>query len=130
MAISEPEKTEPEESLAACIDCMLRFEGVTTNSGILLAQGQNAYQIISGFLDSANVLNLAGCNLNAVLYYVNMDIPVLAINNDGTSYLITGFNDSQIVLYDPTAGELRKESITDMDNEFRASGYRFITYSR
>ena len=130
MAITEPDKTEPEESLASCIDCMLRYEGVTTNSRILLAQGQNAYQIISGFLDNMNVLNLAGCNLNAVLYYVNLDIPVLAINNDGTSYLITGFNDSQIVLYDPVAGELRKESITDMDNEFRASGYHFITYSR
>lgn len=130
MAITEPEVTAPEESLASCIDCMLMYEGVTTNSRILLSQGQNAYQIIYDFLDNMNVLNLTGCNLNAVLYYVNLDIPVLAINNDGTAYLITGFNDSQIVLYDPIAGELRKAGITDMDNEFKASGYRFITYSR
>lgn len=128
MAITEPEKVEPEYSLAACIDEMLAFEGITTNSRILLNQGKNAYQILEQFMDTGTVLNLNGCSLDAVLYYVNMDIPVLAIQQDNSAVLITGFNESQIVVYDPSAGELRKEGITEMDNTFRSSGYRFITY--
>lgn len=128
MAITEPEKVSAEESLAACIDEMLMYNGVTTNSRVLLSQGQNAYQILDRFLDTNNVLNLNGCNLDSVLYYINLDIPVLVSRNDKTACLITGYNENQIVLYDPTAGELHKESITDMDNEFKRNGYRFLTY--
>lgn len=130
MAIGEPDKKDASDSLAECIDTMLEYEGVTTNSEILLGQGTNAMQILETYLTDMTVLNLTGCSLDAVLYYVNMDIPVLAILNDSRSFLITGFNESQIVLYDPTEGELHKENITDMDNLFRSSGYRFITYVR
>ncbi len=128
MAITEPEQVDAGESMAACIDAMLGFEGITTNSRILLNQGQNAYQILEQYMAEHQVLNLTGCSLDAVLYYVNMDIPVLAIMEDYSAVLITGFNESQIVVYDPTAGELHKEGITEMDNAFRSNGYRFITY--
>ena len=128
MAITEPEQEPSGDSLAACVDAMLRFEGVTTNSRILLSQGQNVQNILNDYLSEYAVFNLTGCNLDSVLYYVNQDIPVLAMLNDQTSYLITGFNESHIVLFDPTAGELRKVSITDADNLFKTNGYRFITY--
>jgi len=128
MAITEPEKTEANDSIADCVDAMLRFEGITTNSRVLISQGESVQQILETYLGDATVLNLSGCNLDTILYYVNKDIPVLAVLNNSTSYLITGFNDSQIVLYDPTKGELHKESITECDNLFKQNGYRFITY--
>ncbi|MCR5595257.1 MAG: hypothetical protein K6G12_05370 [Lachnospiraceae bacterium] len=128
MAITEPEQVEKEESLASCVDAMLRFEGITTNSRLLLGQGQNVQDILTGFLTEYTVFNLTGCNLDSVLYYVNKDIPVLALMNDQTAYLITGFNESQIVLYDPINGELRKVSITEAENDFKTNGYRFLTY--
>lgn len=128
MAITEPESADKENSLASCVDAILRFEGITTNSRILLSQGQSVADILREYLGENKVLNLNGCNLDTVLYYVNLDIPVLAVLNDGSAVLITGFNDNQIVLYDPSVGDLHKENITDMDNLFRASGYKFITY--
>lgn len=128
MAITAPEKTDPEDSLAACVDAMLRFEGVTTNTRVLLNQGHNVQEILSDYLSDCTVFNLTGCNLDSVLYYVNQDIPVLVVMNDQTAMLVTGFNESQIVLFDPITGELRKENITDADNAFKANGYRFLTY--
>ena len=128
MAITEPDKVNVDESLAICVDAVLRFEGITTNSRVLLSQGQSVQQIFGDYMEEDTVLNLTGCNLDAVLYYVNRDIPVLVILNDSSAVLVTGFNDSQVVLFDPTTGELRKESITDADNLFRANGYKFVTY--
>ena len=130
MAITTPEQTAPEDSLAECVDTMLRFEGVTTNTRVLLSQGQNVQQILTDFLDEYKVFNLSGCNLDTVLFYVNKDIPVLAILNDQSAVLITGFNESEVVLFDPTSGELRKENMTDADNLFKVNGYRFLTYVR
>ncbi len=130
MAITEPEQTTPEESLAECVDTMLRFEGVTTNTRVLLSQGQNVQQILTDFLDEYKVFNLSGCNLDTVLFYVNKDIPVLAILNDQSAVLITGFNESEVVLFDPSIGELHKINMTDADNLFKANGYRFLTYVR
>lgn len=128
MAITEPEVEQGELAVAECIDAMLRFEGITTNSRILLAQGQSAQDILENNMSDKTILNLTGCNLDTVLYYVNQDIPVLTILNDSSAMLITGFNDSQVVLFDPTKGELRKENSTDVDNNLRKNGYRFITY--
>lgn len=128
MAITEPDKTTAELSMADCIDTMLRFEGVTTNSRVLLSQGMSVQEILEEHLNGMRILNLTGCNLDAVLYYVNQDYPVLVVMNDSKAYLVTGFNDSQVVLYDPTNGELRKENMTDADNLFKVNGYRFITY--
>lgn len=128
MAITAPDKSDPSESLAVCLDAMLKFEGVTTNTRVLLNQGRNVQEILSEYLSDCTVFNLTGCNLDSVLYYVNQDIPVLAVMNDQTAMLVTGFNESQIVLFDPVTGELRKENITDADNTFKANGYRFLTY--
>ncbi|MCR4595979.1 MAG: hypothetical protein K5673_04265 [Lachnospiraceae bacterium] len=128
MAITAPDKTDPSDSLAVCVDAMLRFEGVTTNTRVLLNQGRNVQEILTDYLSEYTVFNLTGCNLDSVLYYVNQDIPVLAVMNDQTAMLVTGFNESQIVLFDPITGELRKENITDADNTFKANGYRFLTY--
>ena len=129
MAITEPEKVNPENSLGNCIDVMLRLNGTTTNSQVLLLQGNSAQEILDKNLDDVTVLNLTGCNLDVILYYVNKDIPVLAVLNDSTAMLVTGFNESQVVLYDPSKGELRKESISDVDDMFRTNGYRFLTYN-
>lgn len=130
MAITEPEKVSGELSIAECIDALLRFEGVTTNSRVLLAQGQNAREILETNLPDHTVLNLSGCNLDSILYYVNKDIPVMVVMNDSSGMLITGFNESQVVLFDPEKGELHKENMTDVDNLLRENGYRFLTYIR
>ena len=64
--------------------------------------------ILAGDLQNYTILDLSGCSLDAVLYYVNKDIPVLATLEDGNAVLITGFNDLNIVVMDPVAGTLEK----------------------
>ena len=74
------------------------------------------------------MLDLSGCSLDAVLYYVNMDIPVLATLQDGTAVLIVGFNEFNIVVMDPLTGTVYKKGMNDSTEWFKENGNRFITY--
>ena len=77
MAIKEESVTEQKNSLAVCLDNILRHAGITRNTEYDLAQGKTATTILSENMTGVQVLDLSGCTLDAVLYYVNQDIPVL-----------------------------------------------------
>lgn len=128
MAISENQITEDSDSLAVCLDVMLKYEGVMCNSAYLLEQGQTVLEILQGNLKNAQVLDMAGCELDTMLYYVNKDIPVLALLNNGDAVLITGFNESSVVIMDPVKGTLSKQSTGTVTNWLQTNGNNFVTY--
>ena len=130
MAITENKVTEEKDSLAICLDTMLKYEGMIRNSDYLLAQGQTVMEILQENLEDAQILDLTGCSLDTVLYYVNRDIPVLALLNDGNAVLITGFNEYNIVVMNPSTGTLAKQGINDSTEWFRENGNHFVTYIR
>jgi hypothetical protein len=128
MAIKENSITEEKNSIAICLDTILQYEGILRNSDYLLAQGQTIMEILQDNLEDAEVLDMTGCDLDAVLYYVNRDIPVLALLNNGEAVLITGFNEYNIVVMDPTTGTLSKKGINDSTEWFKENGNNFVTY--
>lgn len=130
MAIKAPELVDKENSLAVCLDTILNFEGIVRNAAYLLGQGQSVTEILQENLEAVSVLDLTGCNLDAMLYYVNQDIPVLAMLKDGDAVLVTGFNDYQIVIMEPSTGKLYKVSTSEYTKWFEENGNCFITYMR
>ena len=66
--------------------------------------------------------------MDAMLYYVNLDIPVLSIKKDGSAMLIIGFNEYNIVLMDPKTGKIFKKGMNDSRAMFEEEGNRFMTY--
>lgn len=130
MAIREAAATEEKSSLAVCLDTIFSFEGLVRNSEYLLAQGKTVLEILEENLEDAQVLDLTGCSLDAVLYYVNQDIPVLALLEDGEAVLVTGFNEYNVVIMEPSTGRLYKKGMNDSAEWFAESGNCFITYTR
>ena len=130
MAIKEAKETKERDSLAVCLNTILQYEGVSRNTEYMLAQGENAYGILSNVLKDCQILNLTGCTMDAMLYYVNQDIPVLAMKDEGTAVLIIGFNQQNIVLMDPENGKIYKKGMNDSREMFKESENRFITYIR
>lgn len=129
MAIKETSMSEERSSLAVCLDTMLSHAGVVRNTQTYLDMGQSAEQILQDNLD-AEVLNLTGCNLDAMLYYVNQDIPVLAILKDGEAVLVTGFNEFNVVILEPSTGKLYQKGMNDSTEWFAENGNYFLTYVR
>lgn len=130
MAIEGEAVTEYNTSLSVCLDTILKFEGVPKRTKYLLEQGETVSSILESNLNDIQILDLTGCSLDAVLYYVNMDIPVLAMLRDGNAVLIVGFNEFNTVLMDPLTGTVYKKGMNDSMEWFEENGNRFITYVR
>lgn len=128
MDLSPDSVTDEEKNkLADCLDRMMAYEGVVRNSEYLLNHGDTVLDILSEGLEEMDVLDLTGCTLDSVLYYVNRDIPVLALTNTEDTYLIIGFNQLAVVLFDPDTGWY-KVGINEATELFENNGNQFITY--
>ena len=130
MAIKEESVTDQKNSLTVCLDNILRHAGITRNTEYELAQGKTAIQILEENMTGVQVLDLSGCSLDAVLYYVNQDIPVLAILEDGEAVLVTGFNEFNVVIMEPSTGKLYKKGMNDATTWFAENGNHFISYMK
>lgn len=130
MAIKEAKVTDEKDSMAICLDTILHYEGISRNTEIMLNQGQSAGEILSDHLKNYDVLNLTGCTMDAMLYYVNQDIPVLALKDSDSAVLIIGFNQQNIVLFDPETGKIFKKGMNDSREMFAENGNCFMTYIR
>ena len=130
MAIQEAKITEEKDSMAVCLDTILQFEGISRNTEFLLQQGQNAQEILENNLKDYDILNLTGCPMDVALYYMNQDIPVLARQGDDSYVLIIGFNQQNVVLFDPEIGKIFKHGMNDSRQMFEENGNCFVTYAR
>ena len=130
MAIQERKITDEKDSMAVCLDTILQFEGISRNTETMLAQGQNAQQILEADLRNYEVLDLTGCPMDVALYYMNQDIPVLARQGKDSYVLIIGFNQQNVVLFDPEIGKIFKHGMNDSREMFEENGNCFVTYAR
>ena len=130
MAIQAEKVTDEKDSMAVCLDTVLHFEGISKKTEYMLAQGQNAQQILETNLKDYDVLNLAGCPMDVALYYMNQDIPVLARQGKDSFVLIIGFNQQNVVLFDPKIGKIFKHGMNDSREMFEENGNCFVTYAR
>lgn len=128
MAIREASVTEERSALAVCLDTMLAYGGISRNSQYFLDRGDRVCRILEDNLEDADILDLRGCSLDAVLYYVNRDIPVLVLLEDGSAVLLVGFNELNTVIMNPVAGTVRRMGMNDSREWFESNGNQFITY--
>lgn len=130
MAITGTRKDNESSSLAVCLDTILELEGISRKTQPLLDMGEDALNILKNSLRQERILDLRGCPLDTILYYVDQDIPVLALMDNQEVYLIIGFNEYNIVLMDPKLGTVYKKGMNDSRAMFEESGNQFITYMR
>lgn len=129
MAIKGEMITEEKSSLAVCLDTILKYEGITRDSEALLESGQTVIEILEENIPDVQVLDLSDCTLDAILYYVNRDLPVMTLLENGEAVLVTGFNEYNVVIMEPTAREpLYKKGMNDATEWFLENGNHFITY--
>ena len=123
-----------EHSLNACLKVMLEYEGAGGNVDHMLAEGMSAKEILQQSVPAASVLDLAGCPLQAVLFYADLacDFPVLVQIAPDAYALLIGFNEQNVVLFNPQRAEenVYKIPISEAEEMFLARGNRFLTYIR
>lgn len=128
MAIDPVAAEADGEELAVCLDVMLALEGFTVDTSPLLRQGREPEEILEEKGQGMTALDLNGCRLDIILYYVAQDIPVLARMVDGSAVLVIGYNEYQIVVMNPQTGTNYKMSMTEAGRWFEENGNWFLTY--
>lgn len=130
MAIKEAQAAPERSALAVCLDTMLAYEGISTSTQYSLERGETVLEILGENLGDARILDLTGCSLDAVLYYVNRDVPVLALTQGGGAVLLVGFNEAGVGLLDPVEGTIYTRKNSEAAEWFEENGSQFITYLR
>ena len=127
--LGEGEKAEtPSGRLSACLSMILKMAGDSSGAEAKLAEGKSAYEILEE-LPSGRAVDLGGCILNQMLYYVNRGCPVLAMTKGGQAELILGYDIyKNLIIYDPLAGENRLMAEEEAERYYGAYGYPFISW--
>lgn len=115
-------------TVAKCISTILTKEDYNIDVQTLLDKGNGPYEILKSTMKNCNVLDLSGCNLTEVLYYVSQGNPVLAITGPDDATLIVGYDGGNIVTYNPNNGSYTGRSMIDAAKTFEANNNAFISY--
>ncbi len=113
---------------ARCISAILAREGKNVAVASLLSQGQSPAEILRDELEDQTVLDLTGCTLDQVLYYVSLGNPVYGRTGADAAVLVAGYDASGVSLWDPMTGETRRMGLSDAQNMFAAAGNVFVSY--
>ncbi len=111
---------------AKCLDAMLKSGGVYKSTEEEV-RTKSLVRVLSDNLD-ADVLDLSGCSLSDILYYVSNGTPVMAMTGEGGAVIIIGYDSKNTVLYDPNEERVYKYGMNDSKSMFERAGNRFITY--
>lgn len=114
-------------TLSKCLDSMLIYAGSPCDTQAMLDRGETALGILRSNIDG-EVLELGGCSLQDVLYYVSSGMPVMAKTDNGGNVLIIGYDEKNIIVLDPLADKKYKKGLNDSREWFAASDNEFITY--
>lgn len=116
-----------ESSAARCLTAILQTEGISMDVEGLLTQGETPKQILTEALTDYKVIDLTGCNVEQVLYYVNLKTPVFAVVNN-EALLIVGYDEHNTILYNPETNTTYKMGLQDSKTMFDAAGNVFLGY--
>ncbi len=113
------------DSVGACLYMVLQHNQVSANAKKLSNDLQSIYEVLSKSLDSP--INLTGCNLDEVLYMVSNGNLVIAMKNDSSAVIITGYDEFNVTYFDPSVGSV-KMGLAKASTMFENTGNIFISY--
>ncbi len=114
-------------SVAGCLSYLLKTEELSIDVGDLLNRGKTPKEILTEALSDKTVIDLSGCSVNQILYYVGLGNPVFAMVGE-QAVLIVGYDQHNTMLYQPGENAVRKMGLQDSDTLFSGAGNIFLGY--
>lgn len=126
VTIQTPAAEDVNSKLAVCLSAMLMHNGVNIDTSSQLAAGQTAISILNENIKDKTAMDLSGCTLEQMFYYVCQGEPVLAMT-DGSGYvLIVGYDFYNVVLLNPVTGQTYKQGQEEASAMFERAGNKFV----
>lgn len=119
---------EDAGSIAQCINAMLQREGINISVAALIEGGETPRSILHNTLKDKMVLDLTGCGVEEILYYVSCGNPVFAMTGSDEAVLVVGYDSSNIIIYDPRSGSTYRKPMEEAEEIFGNAGNVFFSY--
>lgn len=116
-------------SKGACLAMLLKYNHIKADASKLSESDKSAYRLLKRKMgERATVVNLNGCTLDEVLYFVSGNRPVIAWTSEDNAVLITEYTESTVTYVNPGSGKAEKKGITAASDMFKAAGNAFVSY--
>lgn len=112
-------------SVGASLAIVLQQNQITADAKKLSNGKASIYEVLAQSFDSP--INLTGCNLDEALYMVSNGSLVIAMKNDSSAVVLTGYDETSITYFDPSAGTI-KMGLSKASAMFGNAGNIFISY--
>lgn len=113
-------------NLAACVAMELsQVSDKSIEPETLTAAKLTPFEMMEEYID--HPLNLKGCTLDQVIYFVSNNKPVIAMTYDNKGVVIAGYTLKGLTIYDPDVGK-RTVSRSSFEDFFKKNGNRFMSY--
>lgn len=113
-------------NLSACVHMLLKANHYDVAAKSLVGKDQMPYEVLARYLQRP--MNLKGCTLEEVLYFVSGNKPVIAMTGDRTAVVIGGYTTTKLTLYNPASGKKETVSRSAYEKIFNDAGNHFISY--
>ncbi|MDE7433477.1 MAG: hypothetical protein K2N34_16395 [Lachnospiraceae bacterium] len=126
VTIQTPPSADVNEQLAVCLLAMLMHNGVNIDTSSELATGKSAISILNENIKDKTAMDLTGCTLDEILFYVCQGEPVLAMSDVSNYVLVTGYDFYNVILLNPVTGQSYKQGQEEAAAMFERAGNKFV----
>lgn len=116
--------------LAVCLNGILSYHGVAIDTMAELSAGKNSQTILAENIKDKKPIDLTGCSLGEVLYYICNGEPVLASTDANNYALIVGYDFYNVVMLSPVTGQVYKMGMDEATTMFNTSGNKFVVLGK
>lgn len=109
----------------ACLYMLLSNAQISADARELSKDSRSIPEILGDSLTEP--VNLTGCTLEEVLYFVSGGKAVIAMQAEGQPVVLTAYDENTVTWFDPKAGSV-KQTIKNAASVFEAAGNIFVSY--
>lgn len=113
-------------NLAACAYMVLKQKHINVDAKELTKKELPVYDMLAKYMNRP--VNLKGCTLEQVLYFVSNNKPVIAMTDNNKAVVIGGYTTTQLYLYNPETGREATVNRSEYETIFKNAGNQFISY--
>lgn len=115
------------KSLAGCLSMIAKVNGKNVSADSIDTKGSSVTELLSEY-SGQDALNLIGCSLDEVLYYISKGSPVLAQYTGGRYVIVMSYNSTKIRYLDPVTGNSTVGDRQQITEDFQKAGNVFYSY--
>lgn len=116
-----------DETVVSCLKLMLSYQGVSVAKEKLSIKDSSAYNVLKTYSKYTPV-RLTGITLDDALYYTSKGRPVIAMTDSKNAVIIYGYDAFNIMVIDPSKGNVSKMGLQDSAKLFKNAGNVFLSY--